>query len=247
LRQPLGWPPSRSSRTGHRQAWYAASTGKQYGAIYWHIAVLSLHARQKVHYKYGSSASRNTTLSVYTPAGITPSALASRRPSTTMIFKFSWRPAREAPRYNCPCENYLAPKGKAAQFLVLVLHNILQGPINSFKANQCCMGASSQMMTTASRMSAARSLLTDMLHYDSASKLPTGILKRKCAVRPPSSKNAAMPEEAPGRASFPCALTAESMHPYVKVLPVHQARQRKRHSLGGGRAELGQPAAIPAS
>ncbi|KAH9546365.1 hypothetical protein CY35_12G091900, partial [Sphagnum magellanicum] len=47
-------------------------------------------------------------------------------------------------------------------------------------------------------------------HVDMLLRPCTGILKRECAVRPPSSSNAAMPDDATAIATRPCARTVLS-------------------------------------
>ncbi len=83
---------------------------------------------------------------------------------------------------------------------------------------RCCAGASSQLINFASRSSSAESLYTGIEHIESLPR-SIGILKTECAVRPPSNRRAAMPEEATVMATCPSHRTNANNTLYTKVLP----------------------------
>ncbi|CAK9224469.1 unnamed protein product [Sphagnum troendelagicum] len=91
---------------------------------------------------------------------------------------------------------------------------------------RCCAGASSQTINFASRSSSAESLCTGIEHIESLPR-PIGILKTKCAVRPPSNRRAAMPEEATPMATCPSRRTNANNTLYTKVLPDPPGPSRK--------------------
>ena len=68
-------------------------------------------------------------------------------------------------------------------------------------------------------MSLASSLWRFRLHIELDVNLK-GILNLECAVRPPGSSKAAIPDEATAKAIFFCDLTLANKHLYKNVLPV---------------------------
>ncbi|CAM6064233.1 unnamed protein product [Sphagnum tenellum] len=88
------------------------------------------------------------------------------------------------------------------------------------------MRASSQTINFASRSSSAESLRTGIEHIESLPRA-IGILKIQCAVRPPSNRKAAMPEEATPMATCPSRRTNANNILYTKVLPNPPGLSRK--------------------
>ncbi|KAH9536361.1 hypothetical protein CY35_17G103600 [Sphagnum magellanicum] len=91
---------------------------------------------------------------------------------------------------------------------------------------QCCARTSSQTINFASRSSLAKSLCTGIEHIESLPRA-IGILKIECAVRPPSNRKAAMPEEATSMATCPSRRTNANNTLYTKVLPNPARLSRK--------------------
>ncbi|KAH9567654.1 hypothetical protein CY35_03G036200 [Sphagnum magellanicum] len=73
------------------------------------------------------------------------------------------------------------------------------------------------MINFASQSSSAESLYTNIEHIESLPKA-IGILKTECAVRPPSNRRAAMPEEATLMATCLSRRTNANNTLYTKVL-----------------------------
>ena len=94
--------------------------------------------------------------------------------------------------------------------------------------NLCCIGASSQNSSSVSLIRSPRCVPFRTLQTVIASML-MGILKREWAVWPPSSKVAAMPEDATARAIFLVDLTLAKTVFSTKVLPLppHPSKKNK--------------------
>jgi hypothetical protein len=82
------------------------------------------------------------------------------------------------------------------------------------------------MINFASRSSSAELFCTGIEHIESLLRA-IGILKTECAVRPPSNRKAAMPEEATAMATCPSHRTNANNTLYTKVLPDPPGPSRK--------------------
>ncbi len=83
---------------------------------------------------------------------------------------------------------------------------------------RCCVGASSQTISFASRSSSVESLCTAIKHIESL-PMVIGILKTECEVRPPSNRRVVMLEEVTPMATCPSRRTDANNTLYIKVLP----------------------------
>ncbi|CAN1256884.1 hypothetical protein LINPERPRIM_LOCUS9447 [Linum perenne] len=87
------------------------------------------------------------------------------------------------------------------------------------KDSRCTIGASSQTIREADFINLARDVPFLIVHVEVLST-SRGILKRECAVTPPGSSVAAIPDEATTNAIFPSLRTLDNKQLYKYVFPV---------------------------
>ena len=95
--------------------------------------------------------------------------------------------------------------------------------------NLCCIGASSESSQTSKVVSFIKSprCVPFRTLQTVVASISMGILNRECAVLPPSSRVAAIPEEATARAIFPVDLTLARTVFSTNVLPLPPHPSRK--------------------
>ena len=91
---------------------------------------------------------------------------------------------------------------------------------------RCCITASSQNTKTVSRISVASAFCAGILQVEST-WISIGILKCECAVIPPSSNVAAIPDDATARAMWPSDRTFANVKLMRNVFPVPPKLSRK--------------------